>query len=135
MDIDEIGSIIVDSAIKVHQSLGPGLLESAYQVCLAHELMKRGLKVACEVPLPVVYDGVMIETAYRIDMLVEDRVIIENKAVERLTGVHEAQLMTYLKLKGCWLGYLLNWNVYLIKYGIRRRVSGEKPEERERKNT
>ncbi len=127
MDIEKIGAIIIDSAIKVHQSLGPGLLESAYQVCLAHELTKRGLKVACEVPLPVVYDGITIETAYRIDMLVEDRVIIENKAVDRLTPVHEAQLMTYLRLKGCWLGYLLNWNVQLMKHGIVRKVNGEKP--------
>ena len=127
MDIEEIGKIIVDSSIKVHRSLGPGLLESAYQICLAHELSKRGLKVACEVTLPVVFDGETIETGYRIDMLVENCVIIENKVVEQLTPLHEAQLLTYLKLKGCWLGFLLNWNTVLMKSGIRRMVNGPKP--------
>jgi GxxExxY protein len=126
MDIEEIGKIIVDSAIKVHQSLGPGLLESAYQVCLAHELSKRGLHVACEVTLPVTYDGVLIEAGYRIDMLVEDCVIIENKVADQVTPVHEAQLLTYLKLKGCWLGYLLNWNNLRMKDGIRRMVNGNR---------
>jgi len=128
MDIDEIGTIIVDSAIKVHKSLGPGLLESAYQKCLAYELTKRGLKTACEVPLPVVYDGHQIEVGYRIDMLVENYAIIENKAVDHLLPIHEAQLMTYLKLKGCWLGFLFNWNTVRLKYGIRRIVSGDKPQ-------
>jgi GxxExxY protein len=127
MDIEEIGKQIVDSAIKVHRSLGPGLLESAYQACLAHELTKRGLRVACEVTLPVYYDGETIETGYRIDMLVENCIIIENKVVDDLTNIHEAQILTYLKLKGCWLGYLLNWNVYRMKDGIRRMVDGVKP--------
>jgi GxxExxY protein len=127
-DIEEIGQIIVDSAFKVHQALGPGLLESAYQACLAHELTKRGLKVNCEVALPVFYDGVQIDIGYRLDMLVEDRIIIENKTVDRLVPVHEAQILTYLKLKNCWLGYLINWNTPLIKYGIRRKVNGPKPE-------
>ncbi len=127
MDIEEIGKIIVDSAIKVHRSLGPGLLESAYQICLAHELLKMGLKVACEVTLPIVYDGETIETGYRIDMLVENCVIIENKTVDQLSPVHEAQLLTYLKLRGCWLGFLLNWNTVRMKSGIRRMVNGPKP--------
>jgi len=127
MDIEEIGKIIVDSSIKVHRSLGPGLLESAYQICLVHELSKRGLKVACEVTLPIVFDGETIETGYRIDMLVENCVIIENKVVEQLTPLHEAQLLTYLKLKGCWLGFLLNWNTVLMRSGIRRMVNGPKP--------
>ncbi len=83
--------------------------------------------MACEVTLPVVYDGQTIEAGYRIDMLVENCVIIENKAVDQLNAVHEAQLLTYLKLKGCWLGFLLNWNVALMKHGIRRLVSGDKP--------
>jgi GxxExxY protein len=104
------------------------LLESAYQACLAHELTKRGLHVDCEVPLPVIYDGVRIDVAYRADMVVEDRVIIENKTVDRLAPVHEAQLLTYLKLKNCWLGYLINWNTSLFKYGICRKVNGPKPE-------
>jgi GxxExxY protein len=127
MDIDEVSKIIVDSAIHVHQSLGPGLLESTYQICLAHELTKRGLKVACEVKLPVLFDGLTIETGYRIDMLVENCVIIENKVVDQFLPVHEAQLLTYLKLKGCWLGFLLNWNTVRMKNGIRRMVNGPKP--------
>jgi len=127
MDIESIGKIIVDAAIKVHKALGPGLLESTYQVCLARELAKRGLKVDCEVQLPVVYDGVKIECGYRIDMLVEDCVIIENKAVDQIHSLHEAQLLTYLKLKGCWLGFILNWNTLLMKDGIRRMVNGPKP--------
>lgn len=128
MDIEEVGRVIVDSAIKVHKALGPGLLESAYQTCLAYELTKRGLTVACEVPLPVTYEGQTIDTGYRIDMLVENSVIIENKVVDDLAPIHEAQLMTYLKLKGCWLGYLLNWNTVRMKYGIRRMVYGIKPQ-------
>ena len=127
MDIEEVGKIIVDSAIKVHQSLGPGLLESAYQACLAYELSKRGMKAICEVTLPVTYDGHIIEGGYRIDRLVENCVIVENKVVDKLTPVHEAQLLTYLKLKGCWLGYLLNWNTVKMIYGIRRMVYGVKP--------
>ncbi len=127
MDVEEIGKIVVDSAIKVHRTLGPGLLESAYQVCLAFELRKRGLRVDCEVPMPVVYEEVTIETGYRIDMLVENCVIVENKAVDQLSSVHEAQLLTYLKLKGCWLGYLLNWRTLRMKDGIHRIVNGLKP--------
>jgi GxxExxY protein len=128
MDIEEVGKAIVDSAIKVHQSLGPGLLESTYQACLAYELSKRGLRIACEVSLPVTYDGQTIEVGYRIDMLVENCVIVENKVVDRLDPIHEAQLLTYLKLKGCWLGFLLNWNTVRMKYGIRRMVNGVKPQ-------
>ncbi len=119
MDIEEIGKIVVDFAIKVHQSLGPGLLEPAYQHCLAHELTKRGLKVVCEVTLPVIYDGETIDAGYRIDMLVENCIIIENKVTDRLSPIDEAQLLTYLKLKGCWLGYFLNWNSIRMKYGIK----------------
>jgi GxxExxY protein len=114
MDVDEISKIVVDSAIKVHQSLGVGLLESAYQKCLAYELTKRELKTVCEVTLPVIYDGQTIDVGCRIDMLIENRVIIENKVVDRIMPVHIAQLLTYLKLKGCWLGYLINWNTILM---------------------
>jgi GxxExxY protein len=113
----------VDAVLKVHQALGPGLLESAYQACLAHELRKRGLKVECEVYLPVVYDGVFIDAGYRIDMLVEDCIIIENKAVAAILPIHEAQMLTYMKLRDCTLGFLINWNVHLIKYGIKRMVN------------
>jgi GxxExxY protein len=120
MDIEEIGSEIVDSAIKVHRALGPGLLESAYQECLAYELRERGLKVACEVVLPVKYEEIEIDAGYRIDMLVEDLVVIENKTVECILPVHRAQVLTYLKMKDCRLGYLLNWFVPKMVDGIRR---------------
>ena len=123
MDIEEVGRQIVDAAIQVHRALGPGLLESAYQACLAYELRKRGLRVECEVLLPVRYDGQQIDAGYRIDMLVEGMVIIENKTVERLLPIHQAQLLTYLKLRDCRLGYLLNWNVSLMKQGIKRMVN------------
>jgi GxxExxY protein len=124
MDIEAVGRQIVDASIKVHRALGPGLLESAYQHCLAYELRKRGLRVECEVQLPVVYDGLQIDAGYRLDMLVEGIVIVENKAVERILPVHQAQLLTYLKLHDCRLGYLLNWNVPLMKQGIKRMVNG-----------
>lgn len=123
MHIEEVGRQIVDAAIKVHRALGPGLLESAYQACLAYELRQRNLHVACEVTLPVVYEGLHIDAGYRIDMLVEDVVIIENKAVKKILPIHQAQLLTYLKLRDCRLGYLLNWNVALMKNGIKRMVN------------
>lgn len=123
MDIEEVARIIVDAAIKVHRALGPGLLESAYQYCLAYELRKRGLRVECELVLPIIYDGQRIDAGYRIDMLVEDCVIIENKTVDQLLPIHEAQLLTYLKLRDCRLGFLLNWNVKLMKNGIKRMVN------------
>ena len=123
MDIEEVARVIVDAAIKVHRTLGPGLLESAYQQCMAYELRKRGLKVDCEVALPVVYDGIIIDAGYRIDMLIEDMVIIENKTVDHLLPIHVAQLLTYLKLRGCQIGFLLNWNSVLMKVGIKRLVN------------
>jgi GxxExxY protein len=124
MNIEEIGKEIVDSAIKVHKALGPGLLESAYQRCMEVELSKRGLQVECEKPMPIRYDGQLIDVGYRIDMLVEGKVIIENKTVEGLQPIHYAQIITYLKLAECKLGYLLNWNVTRIKDGIKRVVNG-----------
>ena len=113
---------IVNAAIKVHKALGPGLLESVYQKCLAYELEKLGLKVACELPLPVKYEDIVIDTGFRIDMLVNDCVIIENKTVETLLPIHHAQLLTYLKLSNLKLGFLLNWNVVLMKDGIKRMI-------------
>ncbi len=118
--IDQIASEIVDSAFKIHSKLGPGLLESAYEVCLAHELTERGFVVERQKPQPVFYDGIEIETGYRLDLLVGDSVIIELKAVEQLAPIHQAQLMTYLKLSDKSLGFLINFNVPLIKQGIRR---------------
>ncbi len=123
MDIEQIAKLSVDASIKVHRALGPGLLESAYQYCLAYELRKRGLKVDCEVSLPVRYDGQLIDAGYRIDMFVENSIIIENKSVDQLLPIHEAQLLTYLKLRDCRLGFLLNWNVKLMKNGIKRMVN------------
>ncbi len=123
MEIEAVGKQIVDAAIKVHRALGPGLLESAYQACLAHELRKRGLCVECEVSQPVEYDGLQIEAGYRLDMLVDNQVIIENKAVETVLPIHEAQLLTYLRLRDCRLGYLINWHVPLVKDGIKRMVN------------
>jgi GxxExxY protein len=120
--MEAIATDIVDSAIKVHKALGPGLLESAYQQCHAYELRKRGRKVRTEVSLPINYEDQKIDTGYRIDTLVDETVIIENKAVESLLPIHQAQLLTYLKLSGCKIGFLLNWNVKLMKNGIRRVV-------------
>jgi GxxExxY protein len=124
MTINEVSGRVVDAAMKVHTALGPGLLESAYEGCLLHELRKQGLHVANQVGLPVVYDGVQIDVGYRIDLLVEDRVIVELKAVEALAPIHEAQLITYLKLSGQKVGLLINFNVLHLKDGIKRRVMG-----------
>lgn len=126
MDIELVAKEIVDSALKVHRALGPGLLESAYQHCLAYELRKRGLRVETEVYLPVRYDGQEIDAGYRIDMLVEECIIIENKAVAELLPIHQAQILTYLKLRKLWLGFLINWNVVLIKKGLNRVVNGRR---------
>ncbi len=123
VDIESTARQIVHSAIKVHKTLGPGLLESVYQKCLAYELEKAGLKVACETALPVKYENIIIDAGFRIDMLVNDFVIIENKTVVNLLPIHEAQLLTYLKLSNLNLGFLLNWNVTLMKDGIKRMVN------------
>lgn len=127
--LNEIGTEIVRSAIRVHRSFGPGLLESAYQTCLAVELRNLRLRVETEVGLPIVYRDQRIDAGYRIDMLVEDSVIVENKAVERLLSVHTAQILTYLELSGKRIGYLMNWNVPLMKNGIHRFVVGAFAEE------
>ncbi len=121
---EEIGKLVLDSAMKVHSALGCGLLESAYEACLAHELVRRGLVVERQVALPVVYDGVSIDAGYRLDLLIERLVIVELKAVERLLNIHHAQLMSYLRLSGCKLGYLLNFNVIHMRDGIKRVVNG-----------
>jgi GxxExxY protein len=122
-DIEAVGKTIVDAAVKVHKALGPGLLESAYQQCLAYELSQRGLTVATEVQMPVCYDGLALDAGYRVDMLVESGVVVENKAVDVLAPVHTAQILTYMKLGDFSLGYLINWNVALIKDGIHRIVN------------
>jgi len=123
MERDEISGAVVDAAMKVHTALGPGLLESVYQKCLQHELQRRGLKVDCEVWLPVVYDGVQIEGGYKVDLLIEGTVVVELKVVEHLLEVHKAQLLSYLKLSGKELGLLINFNVVHLKDGIKRIVN------------
>jgi GxxExxY protein len=123
MNINEVSGSVVDAAMKVHTALGPGLLESAYEACLLHELRKRGRKVLSQVVLPVVYDGVKIDVGYRIDLLVEDVVIVELKAVEKLLPIHDAQRLSYLKLGGFRLGLLINFNVLHLKDGIKRKVN------------
>jgi GxxExxY protein len=121
---NQLTGAIVDAAYRVHSTLGPGLLESVYEQCLAYELECRALSARRQVPLPIVYRDISIEPGFRIDLEVEDRVIVEIKAVERILPVHEAQLLTYMKLSGLKLGLLLNFNVPLMKEGIRRLIRG-----------
>jgi len=119
-NIEVIATQIVDASVKIHKALGPGLLESAYQQCLAYELSKRKIYIECEVLQPIYYDNQVIDAGYRIDMLVENQIIIENKCVERLLPIHMAQILTYLKLRQIKLGFLINWNTLLLKNGIKR---------------
>ena len=124
---EEITEQIIGSAIAVHRALGPGLLESAYEACLAYELLERRLRVERQASLPVVYRGVRIDCGYRLDLVVEAMVVVEIKAVERILAVHEAQILTYLKLSGLSIGLLLNFNVPMMKDGIRRFVQDSPP--------
>jgi GxxExxY protein len=117
---------IISAAIAVHRELGPGLLESAYEACLVYELMQHGLSVERQKSVPVTYRGVKIDCGYRIDLLVEDKVVVELKAVERLEPIHEAQLLSYLKLSGYQIGLLINFNVRMLKQGIKRLVNNFK---------
>ena|SRR5215471_15963510 len=121
---NQISAIILDAAIAVHSALGPGLLESAYQACLAYELTSRGLKVETQVPVPVQYRGVKLDAGYRLDLLVEDLVVVEVKAVERLAPTHQAQLLSYLRLTHKRLGLLVNFHVMRLKDGFKRIVNG-----------
>lgn len=121
---DEIATIIVQAAYNVHIQLGPGLLESAYEACLVYELIDLGLNVSSQVSLPLNYRGVHLDCGYRIDILVENKVIIEIKAVNELNNVHLAQTLTYLKLTNCKLGILINFNVARVKDGIKRVING-----------
>lgn len=123
-DIEDIAKDIVDAAYKVHKEFGPGLLETAYQQCHVYELRKRGRQVLTELKLPIIYDGQQFDDGYRIDELIDNLVIVENKTVESVLPIHMAQLITYLKLKDCKLGFLINWNVKLIKHGITRVANG-----------
>jgi len=119
---NELTSIIIGKAIEVHRQLGPGLLESAYQECLFYELVNEGLKVEKEKALPIIYKDIKLDHGYRIDLLVENKVVIELKTVERFTEVHTAQILTYMKLGELNLGLLINFHVKLLKNGIKRFV-------------
>jgi GxxExxY protein len=123
--VNKITETVIGAAMKVHTALGPGLLESAYEVCLCHELVKSGYSVQRQVPLPVLYDGVKLGAGYKIDMIVNDLVIGELKCVERIIGVHEAQILSYLKLSGKPVGLLVNFHVRHLRDGIRRFVEGQ----------
>jgi GxxExxY protein len=120
----DIGERIIGAAMKVHSALGPGLLESAYEACLVYELEKLALDVKRQVLLPIVYDEVKLDIGYRLDLLVNDSVVLELKAVEKMLPIHAAQLLSYLKLSGYRFGYLLNFNVVSMRDGIKRIVNG-----------
>jgi len=118
-EFSALSSEVIGSAIEVHKTLGPGLLESAYQQCMAHELKMRGINFCMEYPLPVRYKGMKLDCGYRIDLLVENEIVVELKSVESLKGIHEAQLLTYMKLANKKQGYLINFNVKLLKQGLK----------------
>jgi GxxExxY protein len=122
-DLNEISGEIVDASIQVHSALGPGLLESAYQTCLAYELRQRGSTVRTQVAIPIVYKGITVPVGYRVDLVVEESVIVELKTVASLLPIHEAQLLTYLRLSDRRLGLLLNFHVALMRDGIKRLVN------------
>lgn len=119
---EDVGRLIVNAAYNIHKALGPGLLEKVYELCLVHELTKAGLKVARQVEVPITYDGIVFPEGLRIDLLIDDCVIIEVKAVDAVNPVWEAQILSYLKLTGKNLGFVINFNVPLIKKGIRRYI-------------
>jgi len=122
MEFDKLSNRVIGCAIEVHRELGPGLLESTYEQCLAHELKLNGLRFELQQPLPVKYKGVRLDCGYRVDVLVEDKLIIELKSVEQIKGIHEAQLLTYMRLAEVKIGLLMNFNVMKLKDGIKRFV-------------
>ena len=122
-ELDKITQSIIGAAIEVHKGLGPGLLESAYEACMIYELGVLGLKVESQKPLPLVYKRVRLDCGYRIDLLVEDKVIVEIKSVDQIMPIHHAQVISYLKLSGCKVGLLINFNEKLLKHGIHRIVN------------
>jgi GxxExxY protein len=126
-ELDELNKIteaIIGAAIDVHRALGPGLLESAYEACLAFELIERGHKVEQQKTLPIFYKGNQLDAGYRLDMVVDDKVIVEIKSIDSFAPIHDAQLLSYLKLSGCKVGLLINFNVKMLKHGIHRIVNG-----------
>ena len=128
MTENEIGTIVIDAAISIHRQLGPGLLETVYEAILARELEKRGLKVERQKPIPIEFDGMKFEEGFRADIIVENKVILELKSIEKINPAHKKQVLTYLKLTGLKLGYLMNFGEALMKDGITRILNGELPE-------
>jgi len=126
MEINDLTREIIGAAMEVHRERGPGLLESAYQVMMRHELTLRGIPFEYEKPLPLIYKGVQLDCGYRLDLLVKDCVVVEIKSVESIIPIHEAQLLTYLRLTGCKVGLLINFNVPLLIDGVKRKVLGLK---------
>ena len=124
MNENDLSTIIIGCALDIHKELGPGLLENAYHQCLLYKLRKEGLKVESEKPMPIVYEEVKLDCGYRIDLLVEDKVVIEIKSVEELNNIHLAQTLTYVKMGDYKLGLLINFNVKLLKSGIKRVING-----------
>ena len=122
-ELNRVTQSIIGAAIEVHKNLGPGLLESAYETCMVYELAQLGLQVETQKPLPLIYKQVTLDCGYRLDILVENKVVVEVKAVDKLLPVHEAQLISYLKLTGCKVGLLINFNVNVLKDGITRKVN------------
>jgi len=122
MDINQLSNVVIGAAIEVHKTLGPGLLESAYETCLSHELGLRGIKYQNQIKLPVEYKDVLLDSGYRLDILVEDEIVLELKSVEKILPIHDAQLLTYMKLGGWQLGIIFNFNVPLLRNGIKRKV-------------
>ena len=122
MEFDELSNRVIGCALEVHRALGPGLLESTYEQCLAHELPLAGISFKLQLPLPVKYKGIKLDCGYRIDLLVNDELIVELNSVDQIMGIHQAQLLTYMKLSGVKVGLLINFNVEILKTGIKRFV-------------
>ncbi len=122
MAFDELSNRVIGCALEVHRQLGPGLLESTYEQCLAHELRMKSIEFKVQHPLPVRYKGILLDCGYRVDLLIENKLIIELKSVEKIKGIHEAQLLTYMRLAGIKTGLLMNFNVTRLKTGIKRFV-------------
>jgi GxxExxY protein len=128
MTENEIGTIVIDAAIYIHRQIGPGLLETVYEAILARELEKRGLKVERQKPIPIEFDGMKFEEGFRADIIIQNKVILELKSIEKINPAHKKQVLTYLKLTGLKLGYLMNFGEALMKDGITRILNGELPE-------
>ena len=125
MTENEIGKIVVDAAITVHKALGPGLFENVYEIALTHELTKHGLDVERQIPVSIEYDGIKFDEGFRADIIIENKVILELKSIESVNKAHKKQVLTYLRLTGCKLGFLLNFGESLMKDGIERIINGE----------